>query len=170
MRVEPSSVRKVISPNSPGSSSLVVHFAEDVCRLDSPFSEMRYQPMKHIISMFQLGWLVIRLVGHRVCDISFSASWSSDGFDVEHITCGTLSSRSEGVSPTTSVFIDSVMHASCYACNSMPIYDACHSLSQHLSAFTEGFVRESCEERLKTAGGLMPSGDASKGERVNALG
>ena len=42
-------------------------------------------------------------------------------FDVDHITCSTLSSPSEGVSPTTSVFIDSVMHASCYACNSMPV-------------------------------------------------
>ena len=71
-------------------------------------------------------------------------------FDVEQITCGTLSSPSEGVSPTTSVFIDSVMHASCYACNS--VLDACHSLSQHLSAFTEGFVRRPLLHAFEVAG------------------
>ena len=104
-------------------------------------------------------------------------------FDVEHITCGTLSSPSEGVSPTTSVFIDSVMHASCYACNSMPmtLVILCLNTSRRLlkvSCAVHSFMLLKSQERLKRregqcpqvtpqkARGSMPSGDASKGRRV----
>ena len=100
-------------------------------------------------------------------------------FDVEHITCGTLSSLSEGVSPTTSVFIDSVMHASCYACNSMPItlVILCLNASRRLlkvSCAVHSFMLLRSQGRLKRrkgqcpqmtpkkAGGSMPSGDSSK--------
>ena len=91
------------SQNSLGSSSLVVHFAEDVCRHHSQFSVMRYQTTKlppetqqahyFYVSVWMVGYSVGGSLG---CDISFSASWSSDGFDVEHITCGTFPSLSEG--------------------------------------------------------------------------
>ena len=52
--------------------------------------------------------MVIRLMKHHSVPLVRVIA-----FDVEQITCGTLSSPSEGVSRATSVFIDSVMHASC---------------------------------------------------------
>ena len=104
-------------------------------------------------------------------------------FDVEHITFGTFSSPSEGVSPTTSVFIDSVMHASCYACNSLPmtLVMLCLNTSRRLlkvSCAVHSFMLLRLQGRLtrregqcpqvtpKKAGRSMPSGNASKGGRV----
>ena len=78
----------------------------------SPTNEAHY----FYVSAWMVGYSV---GGSPGCDISFSASWSSDGFDVEHITCGTFPSLSEGVGLQASAFIDSVVHATCDACHSM---------------------------------------------------
>ena len=105
-------------------------------------------PMMYINPMLQVEWMVIQLMEHRVvthlsvCVVRVMAS------DVEHNTCGTFSSPSECVASSTSVFIDSVAHASC---------DACHSMVMTpVTAFIGAVVRESCDampsrpqERLK---------------------
>ena len=75
--------------------------------------------MKHIISVFQLGWMVIRLMGHRVVTFLSARLVRVMAFAVEHIICGTFSSPSEGVGLPRAAFIDSVVHATCDACHSV---------------------------------------------------
>ena len=63
----------------PGSSSFVVHYAEIVCKLDSPFSVLRCHQWNTSTQCFGLNrWLFV--YGTPGFDISFSASCSSDGF------------------------------------------------------------------------------------------
>ena len=151
-------MRKKHSQNSTGSSSLVVHFAEDVCWLDSPFSVMRYQPMKHSISMFQLGWLVIRLVGHRVvtylsvrpCRVMALTLSTSLAALFRHflkvlgyrqlrsltVSCTRLVTLVTLCSHRLSAFIGVVVHLGS---------DTCHSLPHRLSGFIRGVMREGCD-------------------------
>ena len=106
--------------------------------------------------------MVIRLMKQRVVTHLSVCHVRVVAFDVEHITCGTFSSPSECVVLATSVLIDSVVHASC---------DACHStLMTSVTAFWScRTYAAGSQERLRKAGGIMPSGDASKGERVNTF-
>ena len=75
--------------------------------------------MKFVIFMFQLEWMVTRLMEHRVVANLAVRLFRVMASAVEHITCETFSSPSEWVVSSTSVFIDNVMHASCDVCHSM---------------------------------------------------
>ena len=141
-------------------------------------------PMKYISPLIQVGYVLqqtlvprgmdgfIRMMEQRVVTHHSVRLVRVMAFDVEHITCGTLSSPSEGVSPTTSVFIDS-----CYACNPMPmtLVMLCLNTSRRVlkvSCAVHSFMLLRSQGRLKRregqcpqvtpkkARGSMPSGDA----------
>ena len=120
------------------------------CKLDSSFSFRRCD---------RRGTMVQAEDGYSVDETHHSVPLVRVmAFDVEHITCGTFPSLSEGVGLPAAAFIDSVVHATCDACHSMlttPVgacwscralgYDICHSLPHRLSGFIRGVMREGCD-------------------------
>ena len=91
----------------------MIHHSECFARVMrlSARSDKSMPPMKYISPLIQVGYMFQQTLVPRGIDGSIRMMEHHSvplvrvmAFDFELITCGTLSSPSEGVSPTTSVF------------------------------------------------------------------